>query len=52
MIPAPFAYARPTTVEEALQAIAEGGDGGDRAAALSNAQGVTASGAASTGGDQ
>src|ERR687893_1815962 len=26
MIPAPFAYTRPTTVEEALQAIAEGGD--------------------------
>ncbi len=26
MIPAAFAYARPTTVEEALQAIAEGGD--------------------------
>ncbi|MCZ2811129.1 xanthine dehydrogenase family protein subunit M [Modestobacter sp. VKM Ac-2979] len=26
MIPAPFAYARPTTVEEALQAIAEGGE--------------------------
>ncbi len=25
MIPAPFAYARPTTVEEALQAIAQGG---------------------------
>ncbi|MCZ2858979.1 FAD binding domain-containing protein [Blastococcus sp. VKM Ac-2987] len=26
MIPAPFAYARPTTVDEALQAIAEGGE--------------------------
>jgi carbon-monoxide dehydrogenase medium subunit len=26
MIPAPFAYARPTTVEEALQAVAEGGE--------------------------
>ncbi|MCZ2838027.1 FAD binding domain-containing protein [Modestobacter sp. VKM Ac-2985] len=26
MIPAPFAYARPTTVEEALQAIADGGE--------------------------
>src|SRR5215210_1515259 len=26
MIPAAFAYARPTTVEEALQAIADGGD--------------------------
>ncbi|TFV63546.1 xanthine dehydrogenase family protein subunit M [Geodermatophilus sp. DF01-2] len=26
MIPAPFAYARPTTVDEALQAVAEGGD--------------------------
>jgi carbon-monoxide dehydrogenase medium subunit len=26
VIPAPFAYARPTTVEEALQAIAEGGE--------------------------
>ncbi|NEK85883.1 xanthine dehydrogenase family protein subunit M [Blastococcus saxobsidens] len=26
MIPAPFSYARPTTVEEALQAIAEGGE--------------------------
>ncbi|RBY81602.1 xanthine dehydrogenase family protein subunit M [Geodermatophilus sp. TF02-6] len=26
MIPAPFQYARPTTVEEALQAIADGGD--------------------------
>ncbi|MQA33593.1 FAD binding domain-containing protein [Modestobacter roseus] len=26
MIPAPFAYARPTTVEEALQAVADGGE--------------------------
>jgi len=26
MIPAPFAYARPTTVEEALQAVASGGE--------------------------
>jgi carbon-monoxide dehydrogenase medium subunit len=26
MIPAPFEYARPTTVEEALQAIASGGE--------------------------
>jgi carbon-monoxide dehydrogenase medium subunit len=26
MIPAPFAYVRPTTVEEALQAVAEGGE--------------------------
>jgi len=26
MIPAPFAYARPTTVDEALQAIADGGE--------------------------
>jgi carbon-monoxide dehydrogenase medium subunit len=26
MIPAPFAYARPTTIDEALQAIADGGD--------------------------
>jgi carbon-monoxide dehydrogenase medium subunit len=26
MIPAPFAYARPTTVDEALQAIASGGE--------------------------
>ncbi len=26
MIPAAFAYARPTTVEEALQAVAEGGE--------------------------
>src|SRR3954453_21899016 len=26
MIPAAFAYARPTTVEEALQAIADGGE--------------------------
>ncbi|MGY1742297.1 MULTISPECIES: FAD binding domain-containing protein [unclassified Blastococcus] len=26
MIPAPFSYARPTTVDEALQAIAEGGE--------------------------
>ncbi|MCV2490116.1 xanthine dehydrogenase family protein subunit M [Geodermatophilus sp. YIM 151500] len=26
MIPAPFAYARPTTVDEAVQAIAEGGE--------------------------
>jgi len=26
MIPAPFTYARPTTVDEALQAIAEGGE--------------------------
>ena len=26
MIPAPFAYARPTTVDEALQAVAEGGE--------------------------
>ena len=26
MIPAPFAYARPTTIEEALQAVAEGGE--------------------------
>ena len=26
MIPAAFAYARPTSIDEALQAIAEGGD--------------------------
>ena len=26
MIPAAFAYARPTTVDEALQAVAEGGE--------------------------
>ena len=26
MIPAPFAYARPTTVDEAVQAVAEGGE--------------------------
>ena len=43
MIPAAFEYARPTSIDEALQAIAEGGDGGDRAAAVSNAQGVTSS---------
>ncbi len=26
MIPAPFAYARPTTIDEALQAVASGGE--------------------------
>jgi carbon-monoxide dehydrogenase large subunit len=45
----------PLTPERVWRAIHEGGDGGDRAAALSNAQGVTSSGAAAasaTEGDQ
>jgi carbon-monoxide dehydrogenase large subunit len=44
----------PLTPERVWRAIHQGGDGGDRAAALSNAQGVTSSGAAdaSTGGAQ
>jgi carbon-monoxide dehydrogenase large subunit len=44
----------PLTPERVWRAIHQGGDGGDRAAALSNAQGATSSGAvdASTGGAQ
>jgi len=44
----------PLTPERVWRAIHQGGDGGDRSAALSNAQGVTSSGAAdaSTGGVQ
>ena len=57
MIPAAFDYARPTTVEEALRALA---DGGDRATAGTNAYGgastETSSGestdASSLGGDR